>query len=193
MPLYTVQHACPLSISQKDQLALALTTIHSTKFTTPKNFVNVSFEDVSNADTYIGGHRATGNHIRANVRAGPSRTQEDWTELCREVEGAWYQIAGTPLPQQKGRTKPDTTLRSVIVLGGIIAGLEAGFVLPQAGGDVAWLHENWEEFNRKADAGDEEMQGMVREIQERGLLDGTNGVKTQQQKLEELLGWGDAA
>ena len=193
MPLYTVQHACPLSISQKDELALALTTIHSTKFTTPKNFVNVSFEDVANANTYIGGHRATGNHIRANVRAGPSRTQEDWTELCREVERAWYQIAGTPLPQQKGKTKPDTTLRSVIVLGGIIAGLEAGFVLPQAGGDVAWLEENWEEFNRKADAGDEEMQGMVREIQERGLLDGTNGVKTQQQKLEELLGWGDAA
>ena len=42
MPLYTVQHACPLSLSQKDELALALTHIHSTKFTTPKNFVNVA-------------------------------------------------------------------------------------------------------------------------------------------------------
>jgi phenylpyruvate tautomerase PptA (4-oxalocrotonate tautomerase family) len=193
MPLYAVEHACPLSLSQKDELALALTHIHSNKFTTPKNFVNVSFTDVSKAETYIGGHRATGNHIRAHVRAGPSRTQEDWNELCKEVEAAWYNICGTPLPQQKGRAYPDTTLRSVIVMGGIIAGLEAGFVLPVAGGDVEWLGSNWEEFNRRADNGDEEMKGMVKEIQERGLLDGTNGVKTQQQKLEELLGWGDAA
>ena len=193
MPLYTVQHACPLSLSQKDELAVALTQIHSTKFTTPKNFVNVSFEDVSQSSTYVGGKRAAGNHIRANVRAGPSRTQEDWNDLCKQVERAWYQICGTPLPQAKGRMVPDTTLRSVIVMGGIIAGLEAGFVLPAAGGDVQWLEENWEEFNRRAEAGDEEMKGMVKEIQERGLLDGTNGLMTQQKKLEELLGWGDAA
>ena len=69
-------------------------------------------------------------------------------------------------------------------MGGIIAGLEAGFVLPAAGGDVQWLEENWEEFNRRAEAGDEEMKGMVKEIQERGLLDGTNGLMTQQKKLE---------
>lgn len=148
--------------------------------------MNVDFQDVSKAETYIGGHRARGNHVRANVRTGPMRTQADWNELCKEIERAWYEIAGTPLPQQKGRTAPDTTLRSVIVIGGLIAGLEAGFILPQAGGDVAWLEENWEEFNRRADAGDEEMQGMVKEITERGLLDGTNGVKTQQQKLEEV-------
>ena len=78
-------------------------------------------------------------------------------------------------------------------MGGIIAGLEAGFVLPPAGGDVEWLGNNWEEFNRRADAGDEEMKGMVKEITERGLLDGSNGMRTQQKKLEEALGWGDAA
>lgn len=193
MPLYEVQHAIPLAISQKDELAQALTQIHSTKFTTPKNFVNVSFTDVSEACTYVGGQRQTGNHIRANVRAGPTRTQEDWNELCKEVERAWYHICGTPLPRLKGRPEPDTSLRSVIVIGGIIAGLEAGFVLPSAGGDVQWLEENWTEFNRRADAGDQEMVGMVKEIKERGLLDGTNGVKTAQQKLEEFLGWGDAA
>ena len=172
---------------------MAITLIHSNKFVTPRNFVNVTFQDVSQAETYIGGHRERANHIRANVRTGPSRTQADWAELCRELERAWYEIAGTPLPQQKGKTKPDTTMRSVIVIGGLIAGMEAGFMLPQAGGDVQWLEDNWEEFNRKADAGDEEMKGMVKEIQERGLLDGTNGIKTQQQKLEELLGWGDSA
>ena len=78
-------------------------------------------------------------------------------------------------------------------MGGIIAGLEAGFVLPVAGGDVEWLEANWGEFQRRAEGGDEEMKGLVEEVKERGLLDGTNGVKTQQQKLEEFLGWGDAA
>lgn len=102
MPLYTVQHACPLSISQKDELAMAITQLHSGTFSTPKNFVNVEFQDVSKADTYIGGRRATGNHIRANVRAGPSRTREHWENLCREIEKTWYKIAGTPLPQMKG-------------------------------------------------------------------------------------------
>ena len=109
------------------------------------------------------------------------------------MERAWYEIAGTPLPQLKGRTAPDTTLRSVIVLGGIIAGLEAGFMLPPAGGDVQWLHDNYEEFQKKADAGDEEMAGMLKEIKERGLLDGANGSMTKQQKLEEALGWGEYA
>lgn len=81
---------------------------------------------------------------------------------------------------------PDTTLRSVIVLGGIIAGLEAGLVLPPAGGDVQWLEENWAEINRRADNGDDEMKAMVKEISERGLMDGSNGIRTAQQKLEEV-------
>ena len=79
------------------------------------------------------------------------------------------------------------------MMGGIIAGLEAGFVLPGAGGDVQWLEANMGEFERRAGEGDEEMKGLVEEVRERGLLDGTNGMRTAQQRLEEMLGWGDAA
>ena len=50
------------------------------------------------------------------------------------------------------------------------AGLEQGFILPQAGQDVAWLRENWEAFNRKAEGGDEDMAEMVKEVEERGLM-----------------------
>ena len=81
----------------------------------------------------------------------------------------------------------------MIVIGGITAGLEAGFVLPSAGGDVQWLQENWAAFNEKADAGDEEWKEMVENVKKRGLLDGTNGEMTAQQRLEEYLGWGDSA
>ena len=81
----------------------------------------------------------------------------------------------------------------MIVMGGLISGIEAGFTLPPAGGDVQWLHENWEAFNEKAEAGDEEFVEMVKEVKERGLMDGANGFQTPQQKLEEMLGWGDSA
>ena len=202
MPLYEIQHTIPLTISQKDELAQAITHIHSEKFTTPKLFVNVSFTDTSQAWTYVGGRRQTGNHIRGTVRAGPTRTQQDWNELCIAIQDAWTKIAGTPLPTGKyaangtdanGSVSQDTSLRSVIVVGGIIAGLEAGFVLPPAGGDVQWLEENWATFNEKAEGGDEDFKGLVEEVKERGLMDGTGGMKTAQQRLEEMLGWGDAA
>ena len=81
MPVYHVEHAIPLTISQQDELAEAITKLHSERFSTPRLFVNVHFVDVADAVTYIGGKRRTGSHIKANVRSGPSRSQEDWDEL----------------------------------------------------------------------------------------------------------------
>lgn len=137
MPLYEIQHICPLTPSQQDDLALAITRIHSTKFTTPKMFVNVKFTDATSHITYVGGKRRQGNHIIANVRAGPSRTQKDWDSLCHEIMSEWNRIV--PMPKVK-RSAPDEdhTLRSCILLGGIIGGYEAGFMIPPAGGDVQW-------------------------------------------------------
>lgn len=191
MPLYDVQHIVPLTDAQQDELAMAITKIHSTRFSTPKMFVNVKFTDISNTVTYIGGKRRTGNHIIANVRVGPSRTQQDWDELCLEMLKAWDGIV--PMPKVK-RSAPDQdhSLRSCIIVGGLTAGYEAGFLIPPAGGDVAWLHEHMEEFEAKANGGDEEFAEMVQEVKERGMLNGANG-KSAQQKLEEALGWGDSA
>jgi len=184
-----------MTVSQQDELAEAITRIHSEKFTTPTLFVNVYFEDVSSHATYVGGKLRRANHIRANVRAGPSRTPEDWDELCNSIQQAWKDIVGTGLPKVKrAAPEPDTTLRSIILLGDIIGGQEAGFSLPPAGGDVKWFHENWAAFNQKAEEGDEEFQEMVEEVKARGLLGAANGDgKTAVQKLEEALGWGDSA
>lgn len=194
MPLYNVEHAIQMTVSQKDELAEAITRIHSEKFTTAKMFVNVVFTDVSEACTYIGGKRVTANHIKANVRSGRSRTQEDWNELCLQIEKAWKEIVGKGLPKTKrSAPDPDTSLRSVIILGGMIGGLEAGFILPPAGGDVQWLHENWAAFNKKAEEGDEEFKDMVAEVKERGLMEANGNGVSAQQKLEEALGWGDSA
>ncbi|KAH9834318.1 putative oxalocrotonate tautomerase enzyme [Teratosphaeria destructans] len=196
MPLYEVQHTIPLTASQQDDLAVAITDIHSTKFTTPKMFVNVSYHDISKTVSYIGGKRRTGNHIRAHVRVGPSRTQEDWDDLSLQVTKAWDRIIGVGLPKVKrAALDPDTSLRSFIILGGLVGGVEAGFVLPPAGGDVKWLKENWDAFNKKAEEGDEDFVEMVREVKERGLMDGANGfdIQSAQKRLDEELGWGESA
>ena len=120
------------------------------------------------------------------------------------MERTWHDVVGPPpvaSKQTNGTTngaaehKPDTTLRSVIIIGGIIGGLEAGFILPPAGQDVQWMKDNWVDFNRRADAGDKEIKDMVAEIKERGLLDQdeSKGLEAARKKLEEMLGWGDSA
>lgn len=178
MPLYSVQHATQLTSAQQDALAAAITRIHSTKFTTPKMFVNVTFQDVSTAVMYTGGRRANKNFITANVRHGPSRTQGDYADLIGQIQKAWEkEVPGEPL-------------RGFVVMGSIVAGMEADLLLPQAGGDRQWITENWDAFNQKAQAGDTEFQELVEEVKERGLLqDGKSAI----QRMEEALGWGDAA
>lgn len=157
MPLYEVQHICPLTEAQMNDLATAITTIHSTKFTTPRMFVNVKFTDAKSHITYIGGKRRSGNHIIANVRVGPSRTQKDWNSLCEEVVSAWNGIV--PMPKvRRGDPDVDYSLRSCILLGGMIGGYEAGFMIPRAGDDAQWLRDHWEEFEMKAQGGDEEFK-----------------------------------
>ncbi|TKA75976.1 hypothetical protein B0A55_03259 [Friedmanniomyces simplex] len=192
MPFYEFKHHIPLTVSQKDELAAAITTIHSTKFSTPKLFVNVDFHDVSQASTYVGGQRRTANHLFAHVRNGPSRRREDWVDLTSQIQQAWDKIVGPGLPKVR-RADPDvdTSLRSIVLLGSMIHMTELGFTVPAAGGDVQWLQDNWEEFNRRAEGGDEDFKFMVKEVKERKLME-TDGVSAQQ-KLEEALGWGDSA
>ncbi len=57
MPAYEVEHIDPLSSSQKDALAHAITKIHSHLFTTPSMFVNVRFISLEGQDYYVGGRK----------------------------------------------------------------------------------------------------------------------------------------
>lgn len=177
MPLYRVEYDTRLTAGQQDELADAITTLHSERFLTARLFVNVEFVDVSNATRYIAGKRRGGNHIRGNVRNGPSRTQQDWDDMCRDLEAAWNRIVRPGLAKMNRSDKDyaSTELRSVIIIEGLIAGTEAGFVLPKAGTDAEWAKENWAAFNKKADEGDEDFKDMVREIKERGILEKANG------------------
>nr|POE46742.1 hypothetical protein CFP56_70974 [Quercus suber] len=204
MPFYEIQHSTPLTVSQRDALAEGLTTLHATTFTTPRLFVNVGFQDTRTTAQYVGGkpRRGMDNHVRVYARTGPGRTAEDWAGLCRGVEKVWREVVGPGLPRVRRGEGPmeegaaSLGLRSVVVIGALVAGIEMGFVLPEAGGDEAWVERNWEEFRRRAGEGEEEFVDLVKDVEERGLMKG--GKKTEAEldkerarKLEELMGWGD--
>ena len=57
MPAYEIEHIIPLDDNQKDELAQAITRIHSELSTTPSLFVNVRFTNVSEHMFYIAGKR----------------------------------------------------------------------------------------------------------------------------------------
>lgn len=57
MPFYVVSHKDAIAPSQRDELAAAITRIHTGVFATPSLFVNVKFEDASAASYYVGGER----------------------------------------------------------------------------------------------------------------------------------------
>jgi hypothetical protein len=51
-----------------------------------------------------------------------------------------------------------------------VAGIEHGFIIPEAGGDKAWMKENMAEFEKKAREGNGYMKDLLEEIKERKLL-----------------------
>lgn len=172
MPLYDVNHAIPLSDSQQDELAETLTTLHTTKFGVLRLFVNVAFNDVSTANTYIGGKRRKGNHIRASVRLG-DRTNEDFKGLCQSIQDVWNRIMYEPVRRETEAPVSELKqyeLHTIIVQPSNPVGREAGFDLPLAGEDGQWLRRYWSDFQERARQGEEEFVDLVHEVEERRLL-----------------------
>ena len=191
MPYYEINHTIPLTPSQKQDLASTITSLHSTRFSTPRLFVNVKFADTSATPFFTAGKpRASRSHILAHVRTGPSRTHEAFNALCADLFRAWEEIV-VPLPKvRRSDPEEDRRLYSVFVLGDIVAGMEGGFAIPEAGKDGEWLVENMGAFRARAEEGDEDFKELVEEVEERGML---KGKKSQAQQLEEMMGWGDSA
>ncbi|KAH6658000.1 hypothetical protein BKA67DRAFT_656232 [Truncatella angustata] len=164
MPMYEIEHIAPLTQIQKDALAQAITEIHSSKFTTPRIFVNVKITDARQQVTYVAGNARPSNRITAHVRTSASRTQEDFNQLCNNIHVAWSSIVHPGHP-----TKPpaDQELRAVFIFGDIVAGWEAGFAIPSAGQDAQWARDNLEAFKEKARAGDEDFEDLVHELSTR--------------------------
>lgn len=142
MPFYEVYHAISMSDQQREDLAEALTVLHTSKFRTPRLFVNVSLTDISRAHTCIGGKRRKANHIRASVRLG-NRTNEDFFDLCHSIQKIWNDIVSAQVAKHQTSLSDakQHDLHSVIIRPSNPVGHEAGFELPLAGQDQEWLRK----------------------------------------------------
>lgn len=57
MPNYEIEHICPLTESQKDEIAEAITRIHTEQFKAPRLFVNCRFTNIKDHAVYVAGKR----------------------------------------------------------------------------------------------------------------------------------------
>jgi len=114
MPAYEVEHIVPLTSIQQDALAEAITAIHSSKFSTPRLFVNVRFSNIESQPTYVAGKRKKANRIFAYVRHGPSRSQADYDAVSGELTKAWEKVV------------PGSELRLIMYYGGFLLSFVAG-------------------------------------------------------------------
>ncbi|CAI7633183.1 unnamed protein product [Penicillium bialowiezense] len=156
MPLYDVEFVCHLSYAQQEALAKSFTNLHAKRFNTPRYFVNVRFNDVSNQLVFRGGHRRKYNRVILRTRAGSNRTNESYIEHCRAVVIEWERIVGNT---------DDGSLRTVWVMGALTTALEAGIARPKTGEEGEWLEANKPHFKELAEAGDEDFTELMKELE----------------------------
>lgn len=77
MPLYEIEHVCPITPDQQQSIANAIVKIHSEMFTTPSLFVNVRFKDTSALSLFVAGQRVSNitrpkRHFHSPPRLYPS-------------------------------------------------------------------------------------------------------------------------
>lgn len=132
MPLYDVEHTYPLSTTEQSTLAIALTDLHATRFSTPRIFVNVRFTDARQGPVvYRGGVlRESFNRIIIRTRAGESRSKEVYDEHCRSVVETWDKVVG------KGGD--EKLLRTVWVMAALTTALEMGVSRPKVSNLVSF-------------------------------------------------------
>lgn len=112
MPLYEIQHSCPLTRQQKAELASQITHLHATAFTTPSLFVNINFTDIDATEQnyFIAGRPRIGgcNRITGMVRTSEKRVKEDFDTHAEKIEGIWNLVVRGIEPQAQAQTQKTT-------------------------------------------------------------------------------------
>jgi phenylpyruvate tautomerase PptA (4-oxalocrotonate tautomerase family) len=128
MPFYSCHvPAGSVTDEQKDDLAQAITRIHSEVTGAPPDLVHVTYDEFAVADSYTAGKPSSDIIITGHIRAG--RTDADKQRLLREVAGAGAAITRRPLDTIAMFIR-DVPARYV---------LESGEIAPELGEEDAWL------------------------------------------------------
>ena len=139
MPTYAFTTALPLTAGQRAALVESVTTIHAVEATAPRYFVQVVFHGVEPGSIFIGGEPASPGHVwvRADIRAG--RTPEQKARMLRRIMRETSAILGVS-------EQAVWVYISDIPAHGV---LEFGNVLPEPGGEPAWLASLPQELREK--------------------------------------------
>ena len=122
MPLYDVEHVIPLTPEQQEALAKAFTELHSTRFNTPRFFLNVRYTDSSKQVVFRGGKRAVYNRLILRTRVGEQRSKDLYDEHCKDLIKIWGGVVGS---------EGELELRTVWVLGALTTAVECGIARPR--------------------------------------------------------------
>ncbi|KAF2226091.1 hypothetical protein BDZ85DRAFT_258581 [Elsinoe ampelina] len=149
MPLYQIYHSYPLSQEQKQVLATSITTLHATTFTTPSFFVHVRFipEDSAGVNYFMAGkpHQNNANRVVGIVRVSEKRSKSDFDALGEKIEKAWYDaVKGSSGDEEETALEQDEDGKRLIMVTftPMITIRENGMLIPEAGGEAAWLKEH---------------------------------------------------
>ncbi|KAF2105112.1 hypothetical protein NA57DRAFT_71307 [Rhizodiscina lignyota] len=165
MPLYDIEHVTPLTAPEKQALATAITDLHAKRFTTPKWFVNVRFNDASNVVVFRGGVERRYNRLVIRTRQG-ARSIESYNEHCRDIVNAWRRIMEGNGKGEAG-VGDERGLRTVWVTPVLLTAVDVGVARPGVGEEKSWVKQHWNEFERMAQEGDEDMKMLVEELKGR--------------------------
>ena len=129
MPTYAFSTAKDITADQRAKLVDSVTAIHEVEATAPRFFVQVIFYKVEPGAISIGGEAASPDHIwvRADIRAG--RTNEQKARMLRRIMRETSEILSIS-EQSVWVYISDIPAQGV---------LEFGNVLPEPGGEEAWL------------------------------------------------------
>jgi phenylpyruvate tautomerase PptA (4-oxalocrotonate tautomerase family) len=128
MPFYSCNvPAGSLTDDQKDDLARAITRIHSEVTGAPPDLVHVIYNEFAAADNYTAGEPSSDIIITGHIRAG--RSDADKQRLLREVAAATAASTRRPLDAIAIFIR-DVPPKYV---------LESGQIAPELGEEDAWL------------------------------------------------------
>lgn len=102
--------------------------------------------------------------IHVTFRDGPMHNQDQFDSLCIELQDIWSTMAH---PSHSSKAPPLLTLGAIYVTGGILTALESGFIVPKPGKEKEWALGNTEAFKKRAREGDEDIAGLLEELQSR--------------------------
>ncbi|KAI3538737.1 hypothetical protein CABS03_01817 [Colletotrichum abscissum] len=138
----------------RESIALSITNLHCSTFSTPAFFVHVNFikqEPKSDDGTYFmagKSHTSNSNRIVALVRTSASRTKDDFDALAAKIEDAWNGAVKEP---GKEAEFDEAKRLLMVVFTPMLAIREGGMAIPDAGHEEAWLKQQLPYFKEMSE------------------------------------------